>query len=141
MKRYALIQAGRVATVTEQVDPPTVPGQWVDCTGHRVGPGFAWDGAQFSDPPAPSFPTMTVLAFRQRLTIPERVAIEQASIGTSEAASTVRVWLGDLAATREVTLTHPATIAGVQHMEAAGLIAVGRAAEILNAPITAAEAA
>lgn len=46
----------------------------------------------------------------------------------------VEVWLKKFDAARDIDLNDPRTIAGVQAIEASGLLAAGRAAEILAIP-------
>lgn len=85
--------------------------------------------------------TLTRLEFRQRFTEAEKIAIELASLDNSAApmaqrqmAAALRVYLADLAAANFVDLTRPDTIAGVQRLEQFGILAPGRAAEILALP-------
>jgi hypothetical protein len=67
------------------------------------------------------------LDFQMRFTADERVAIRTAA----QTSGTIADYLGLLNAAPVVNLTDPLTTGGVQHLEAAGLIAQGRAAEIL----------
>ncbi|MCX8003427.1 MAG: hypothetical protein N2688_00475 [Burkholderiaceae bacterium] len=98
-------------------------------------------------PPAPATPTrITKLSFRQRFLQSERVAIEIASLDNPAAdmsvraqAATLRTYLKDIDAASHVDLNFPATRAGVQMLEAVGLIGVGRAAVILDTPPSADE--
>lgn len=86
---------------------------------------------------------LTITQFRDRFTLDEKRAI----YGAAAAVQDVRIWLDDLAAVTVVLdpadpyrvlsgvdLTDPRTVAGVQGLEAAGLLAAGRAAEILELP-------
>ncbi len=86
---------------------------------------------------------LAVSQFRNRFTEAEKQAIYAAAASSIA----IRVWLDDLAAVTVVLdpadptivlagvqLDNPRTIAGVQGLEAAGLIAAGRAAEILELP-------
>ena len=83
--------------------------------------------------PAPSRRRLSTLAFRDRFTQAEKVAIYTAAKTGVE----VQIWLDDLAAATpepdgtSVDLDDPRTVAGVQALEAAGLIGVGRATEVL----------
>lgn len=79
------------------------------------------------------------LSFRNRFTMAEKVAIELAALDNSSApmeirarAATLRAYMKDMEAAEAVDLTHEATQAGVRMLEAAGLIAAGRADEILS---------
>ena len=90
---------------------------------------------------------ITVLAFRQRFSMAEKAAIELASLDNPTApmperaaAAGLRAYLGDVAAAQFIDLTRPDTRAGVEQIEAMGLIAEGRAGEILDAPVQLAEA-
>ena len=71
---------------------------------------------------------LSVLDFRNRFTHAEKVAIYTAAQSSVE----MQVWLADLAAASEVNLSHDLTISGVNRLETAGLIGVGRAAQILG---------
>ena len=88
---------------------------------------------------------LTKLQFRNRFTAAERRAIEFASLDNPSAsqedrlkAADLRVFLADVeAATPEpdgtsIDLDDPRTFAGVNALETYGLIATGRAAEILS---------
>ena len=83
--------------------------------------------------------SLTVLEFRSRFTMEEKVMMDLASLDNPSASmeqrlqsAGLRVYLADLAAVKdEVDETDPRTIAGVQALEAAGLIGPGRAAQIL----------
>lgn len=89
---------------------------------------------------------MTVLAYRNRFTSVEKVAIEMAALDDPTAdmaartqAAAVRVYVQDLATAKYIDPQDEATRAGAQALEAAGLLAEGRALEILDAPILAKE--
>jgi hypothetical protein len=89
---------------------------------------------------------ITALAFRNRFTTAEKVALEIAALDNPAApmaeraqAAALRANAADLAAATFVDLDRPDTRAGVQMLEAAGLLAAGRAMEILDAAITAEE--
>ena len=83
---------------------------------------------------------LTKYQFRQRFTFPERVAIDQFNGGaylvsdalTVEQKAGMTTMLEDYKAATEVRLSDPATIAAVQMYEGLGLIAYGRAVEVLN---------
>lgn len=52
MNRYAIVDAGVVVNVTRAAGPLD-PG-WIELdAGSVVGPGWLWDGSNFSEPPAP----------------------------------------------------------------------------------------
>ena len=73
-------------------------------------------------------PPISVLTFRNLFTTNEKIAIYTAA----KTSVAVEVWLADLASATEVNLSHIQTIAGVQALEAYGLIGAGRAAQILG---------
>ena len=114
--------------------------------GEVVGRRLMVDGL-----PAPAEDRrVTQLAFRQRFTQAEMVAVELTAEppvrgGTEteaafqarrQLAATLRAMLADVAVAKYIDLDRPDTRAGVQQLEAVGLLAAGRAAVILDAPIT-----
>lgn len=89
---------------------------------------------------------ITRLAFRNRFTQSEKVMLELAALDDPTAPMTqrqqsaaIRVYLADVAASAFVDLARADTRAGVQALEAAGLLAPGRALQILDAPLQAHE--
>lgn len=91
---------------------------------------------------------ITRLAFRSRFTQPEKIALEMAALDDPTAAmsarqqaAALRAYLADVGAATFIDLQRPDTRAGVQMLEAAELLAAGRAAEILDAPVQAHERA
>ena len=85
---------------------------------------------------------VTQLAFRNRFTLAEKAALEFAALDNPSGsqpermqAATLRAYLADAAAATFVDLARPDTRAGVMQLEALGLLAEGRALEILDAPI------
>lgn len=85
---------------------------------------------------------ITRLAFRNRFTQAEKVALEFAAlddpaapIAQRQQAAAIRVYLADVAASAFIDLERADTRSGVQSLEAAGLLAAGRALQILDAPI------
>lgn len=85
---------------------------------------------------------ITRLAFRNRFTQAEKVMLELAGLDDPTApmaqrqqAAAIRVHLADVAASTFVDLGRADTRAGVQSLEAAGLLAPGRALQILDAPV------
>lgn len=104
----------------------------------------------FREVPEPELPApstdygriITVLAFRQRFTMTEKTAIELASIDNPSApleerqkAASLRAYLGDLSVATCVDLSREDTISSVQQLEDFGLLASGRAAEIIDSPV------
>ena len=81
---------------------------------------------------------LTRLQFRTRFTAQEKAMLELAAMDDATAptaqrlqAASLRAYLADLAAAEFVDLADASTVAGVQALEAAGLLAQGRAAEVL----------
>lgn len=82
-----------------------------------------------AEPPAPPpIRRITKLSFRNRFTDAEKLALYTAA----ESSIQLRIYLDDLAAAEFVDLDYPATVAGVQALEQAGIIGAGRAAQILE---------
>lgn len=95
-------------------------------------------------PTANGYPVsgITKLAFRNRFTQGEKVAIEIAQLDNTAAsmparaqAAALRASQGDLLVASFIDLQRPDTRDGVHILETAGLLASGRALEILDAPI------
>lgn len=85
---------------------------------------------------------ITRLAFRNRFTQGEKVMLEMSALDDPAApmaqrqqAATMRAYLADVNAATFIDLDRDDTRAGVQALEAAGLLAEGRALEILDAPV------
>lgn len=92
--------------------------------------------------PDPSW-VITRFAFRNRFTTPEKVAIEMAALDNPSAAmdaravaASIRAYLADVMAATFVDLQDATTAGGVRQLEAVGLIAPGRADQILLAAPT-----
>ena len=69
----------------------------------------------------------TKLEFFDRFTDAEQVAIYDAA----KTVTAIQVWLDKFKLASDIDVTDPRTIAGINALEAAGLLAAGRAAEIL----------
>ncbi len=143
LPRWALIVDGQVTNVVEQI--PSPGDGWQDCTGQHVGPGSGFAGDEFTAPAA-SPRHITVLAFRNRFTQSEKIAIEIAALDNPAAAMPQRAQSAalranqlDVQAANYIDLDRTDTRAGVQVLEAATILAAGRALEILDAPIAAHE--
>ena len=103
--------------------------------------GYAW--VVRLNPAAPVvMPWITLLAFRKRFTQAERAMLERKSLddpaGTEvqrNRAAAVRAWFADLAATGYADLADSDVRTPVIQMETVTWIAVGRALQILDAPI------
>lgn len=139
-----IIQNTRIiATATDDYDGPEAFMQApADFDVTRMG-DYVHDGTSLS---LPSDTRITRLAFRNRFTQPEKVMLELAALDDATApmaqrqqAAAIRVHLADVAASAFVDLARADTRAGVQSLEAAGLLAPGRALQILDAPVQAHE--
>ena len=106
----------------------------------NIAPGWGWtqqDG--FIRPPDPE-PVIepkkiTRLAFLNRFTDAEAIALDLASIGTTVEAASIRRYMQKVNAATFIDLTREDTIDGVGQLESVGLIGTGRADQILGAPI------
>lgn len=106
--------------------------------GRVVGRRLVVDDVPQSDAPR----HITRFAFRQRFTQAELVTIEiaclddpSAPIQQRQQSAALRVMQRQVSEATYIDLDRPDTRAGVQQLEAAGLIGLGRAAQILDAPI------
>lgn len=142
--RTAIIRDGIVENVIEGVvDPVVFPGAlFVDITGQHVGPGFSWDGATFSAPPIIVLRRILRGAFFSRLTDDELEDLEflslddaTAPVATRRAKARLRRVLRTLEAMEWIDLNNSRVRAWVQLLETRGLLAVGRAVQILDAPV------
>ena len=105
-----------------------------------VSPGWLYDGTTFTPPAAPEVKRhITELAFITRFSDAEAVAIDLASIGATAQAASVRRYLKKVDAATYIDLDREDTRAGVIALESAGLLAAGRALQILDAPVQDAE--
>lgn len=131
--RYALVVGGVVVNVVEQASLPTVPGQWVACG--NAGPGWTYSNSTFAAPADTRPRHITAFAFKMRMTPAERIAIRAAASVSAEVADFM-----DLADSAQyIDLDLATTRDGVEALEAATLIGVGRAAVILDTAIVDAE--
>lgn len=140
-----IIQKNRIAATA--TDEYTGPDEYIDAPADfdvtRLGEYRYEDGALALAPDT----RVTRLAFRNRFTQPEKVMLELAALDDPTApmpqrqqAAAIRAHLADVAASSFVDLSRPDTCAGVQQLEAWGLLAAGRALQILDDPILATEA-
>ena len=77
---------------------------------------------------------ITQLAFLNRFTDEEAIAIDLASIGATPQAAGMRRYLNKVNAATHIDLSRIETRAGVIALESAGLLGVGRALVILDTP-------
>jgi hypothetical protein len=101
----------------------------------------------FETPPEPEPRQLTRRAFHQRFTTGEKIALELAGLDDPTApmaqrqqAAAIRVYMRDVELASFVDLDNEDTIAGVEALDAGGLLGTGRAAEILTDPVTDAQA-
>lgn len=132
MNRYALVICGIVANVVESAAVPTVNlgGEWALC-GNSVGPGDLYDGNAFSKPATVVDWRITKLAFLNRFTQAERLAIRTAA----KASVAIEDYMAMVTEAKWIDLNRADTRAGVIALEDATLIAPGRALVILDAPV------
>ena len=135
-----IIQNNRIAATA--TDEYTGPDEYIDAPADfdvtRLGEYRYDDGVLSLQPDT----KITRLAFRNRFTAAEKVALEMASLdnpaGTMEQrqqAAAIRVYLADVATSTFIDLAAQDTRAGVLALEAGGLLTEGRALEILDAPV------
>ena len=106
-----------------------------------------WQGMEFAThdhtlvdepapPPEPELPPqawhITKLAFRSRFTSVERTTLTLAARQATPQGASVQTYLDDVQAAQFIDLKRPDTRAGVLGLEAGGLLAAGRAAQILD---------
>jgi len=147
MKIFALIENDIVVNVID-VGPEGWP-EGIDITDIAPRPGIGWqydEDAGFTAPaspaPIPQNRIITNYAFDMRFTLDERVAIEMAGMDDPAAtlderaqAAALRVFQERAKKAQFTDLDNPVVITSVQQMEAGGLLAPSRAAEILDAPV------
>lgn len=148
MYYYAQINEARIAIGVQQAHAPIEsPGLVVLASldtsvlgkRHDEATG-AWDGVPVQ--PLPVERRVSALAFRRRFTKAERAAIEWAAVDRAEdtlqqrmQAAALRADLKDQESAQYIDLDAADTVQGVVALEEAGLIDVGRAAQILSAPV------
>lgn len=139
-----IIQKNRIAATA--TDEYTGPDEHIDAPADfdvtRLGEYRYEGGALVLAPDT----RITRLAFRNRFTSAEKMALEMAALDDPAAtmaqrqqAAAIRVHLADVSASTFVDLASDDTRAGVQALETGGLIGVGRALRILDAPVEAHE--
>ncbi len=138
MARIALINASVVENVIEatQVFADTL-GYDYAVESATASIGWTYDGSTFT----PNVPVVkdlgrivTKLAFRNRFTIPERAGITLAA--NDPANIVLRVAMDDLAVSDFIDLTRQEILGLLLGMESSGLLAVGRASEIITTPVS-----
>jgi hypothetical protein len=129
---YGWFSAQEIPGRTTTVEPPT-HGDKVVGELYPNYTGIEWVMVAYSDPviPAPPAPPrqsiLSKLEYMDRFTDAELAGIYTAAKSVVQ----VEVWLEKFKLASEINLDDPRTIAGVQALEAAGLLNAGRAQEIL----------
>ena len=147
--RYALIENNKVKSVIladeEFILNMTETFQHIEALdnlplGDKISAGWGWDPSGFTEPPAPPVAPVerkvTRLAFLNRFTDAEAIALDLASIGTTIEAASIRRYMQKVNAATFIDLARDDTITGVRQLETVGLIGTGRADHILLDPIT-----
>ena len=135
-----IIQNNRIAATA--TDEYTGPDEYIDAPADfdvtRLGE-YRYEDEVLVLAPATR---VTRRAFRNRFTQSEKVALELAALDDPAAtmaqrqqAAAIRVHLADVAVSTFIDLAAQDTRAGVQALEAGGLLTEGRALEILDAPV------
>lgn len=147
--QYALIQNNVVVNIIEAdaAFAAAIALDWQHVApADGAGIGWGWDGVQFMAPQELQSVALqrcvSVLAFRRRFTPAEKATIEWASVDKPEQtteqrqqSAMLRATLADQAAAKFIDLADPATVAGVQALQAMGIIDASRADAILGAPV------
>jgi hypothetical protein len=139
-----IIQQNRIAATA--TDAYTGPDEYIDAPADfditRMGE-YVYAAGMLVLAPATR---ITRLAFRNRFSQAEKVALELAALDDPAAtlvqrqqAAAIRVHLADVSASTFIDLGRDDTRAGVQALETGGLIGAGRALEILDATVEAHE--
>ena len=98
-----------------------------------VTKAFDWD--EYTPTKRDFGKVITTLAFTNRFLPGEAVAIEMAAAGNTTEAAAIRVAQSKINKATYIQLDRADVVADVQSMEAAGLLAAGRAAVITGAPV------
>jgi hypothetical protein len=142
---FALIENGIVVNIAVADSAADLPGEWIAADGAAIG--WTYGGGTFAPPEAPDTAPaaqtqITRLAFRKRFTQAEKVSLELAALDDPTAspaqraqAAAMRAYLKDVDAAQFIDLADAYVEAGVQTLEAAGLLEPGRAAAILTDPV------
>ena len=126
---YLLIKNGVVvnAIVATATEAARLTGYDYVIANAEAGPGWQYQHGKFTppDPATPPPPPLTQLAFLRRFTAEERIA------SRASADPVVQDFLHLLGLAQEIRLDDADTVAGVHYLESLGLLAEGRAAEVL----------
>lgn len=135
-KRFAVIKGDLVDGIAIAEAPLDTDGKWIDLDGvtPQPGPGWKYDGATFSPPPAPVDsrpPIITKVAFRFRLTDAEYVTVLSAAKTDVEVAA----WLETFNMVSQIDLSNQRTKDGVALLVSKALLTQTRATSILTDPV------
>ena len=133
MSRWALVRGGTCVTVVEQATQPTVDlgGQWV--AAGSAGPGWTWDGNAWAAPAPEAVRSLSPRGFLRRFSAAEREALEDlAATGTANVRKKLAAFKTYVQTGGYVELDDDYIVAAVTAMETAGVVAAGRAAQILS---------
>jgi hypothetical protein len=133
MKRWALIEDGKVTNVVEQATQPVLFGSWVETPTHYVSPGWSYIDGEFVDPRPPiTIPNIiTKVSFRFRMTDTEYVGVLTAAKTDVE----VQAWVETFNMVSQVNLSDERTVAGLNVLVSKGLLTQERATEILSTTV------
>lgn len=128
MSKFAAIKNGLVDNII--ISDLKLDNTWVEATDDVVIGWIFDNGAFYPQPVAESQPVriLTKLQYMNRFTDEELAGIYAAAKSVVQ----VEIWLEKFKLASEIDLDDQRTVAGVQALEASGLIAAGRAAEILS---------
>lgn len=104
----------------------------------HVGIGWVYKDGEFNPPEVVVLPVqtkITQLAFLNRFTDVEAVAIDLASIGTTVKAASIRRYLQKVQASTFIDLSREDLRTGVQALESLGILTAPRVKEILDNPV------
>jgi len=127
----------------DDLSTPNAANHWsqaVDVTNDNPTPGVGWifNGSKIMPPDgitAKKSMVLTKLALRQRMTLPELIAIYTAR----STNPVISILLDNLASASFIDLERSDTISGTMYLASQGLITLQRAQEILTTPPTATE--
>lgn len=134
---YACIKSGIVENIIEadHTFADSIAHDWdAVVPSQNAGIGWTYADGVFTAPPAPTptpaqpIRTFTKLQYMDRFTDAELAGIYTAAKSVVQ----IEIWLEKFKLATDINLDDPATIGGLQAMEAGGLLGAGRAAEILT---------
>ena len=131
MARFAIVENGVVVNVVladagpvDSVDVSAVPG---------VGPGWTYDGEEFTAPVVPDPPPVVVSSVTPQRMLREMTVTEKAGILTaSNTDPVVTVFVFLLQNATLIDVDNQDLVDGLNYLESQALLAAGRASEILT---------